>query len=61
MVRIPVYFEVGGIHQVSIFQETEEGTFSRTAEQPIRILRDSIQGIGPAVGELVSSRYEYVL
>ncbi len=56
MVRIPVYFDINGIHQVAIFEEQDDGTFRRTSEEPMRFLRDNIEGIGPAVGELISSQ-----
>jgi len=58
MVKIPVYFDLNGIHQISIFQEQDDGTFRRTTEQPMRLLRESIEGIGPSVGEIVSSPYD---
>jgi hypothetical protein len=56
MIRIPVYFDLNGIHQIAIFEETEDGTFRRTTEQPMRLLRDNITGIGAQVGELVTPR-----
>jgi hypothetical protein len=55
-VRIPVYSEPGGVPQIVIYEETEEGAFRRTAEQPLRALRESIEGVGPPVGELLSPR-----
>jgi len=58
MVKIPVYFDLSGMHQIAIYEETDDGTFRRTNEQPMRLLRDNIEGIGPAVGELVTSRFD---
>ena len=58
MVKIPVYFDLNGIHQIAIFEEMDDGTFRRTSEQPIRLLRESILGIGPSVGDLVSAHYD---
>jgi hypothetical protein len=58
MVRLPVYFDLNGIHQIAIFEEMDDGTFRRTSENPIRLLRDKIDGIGSAVGELVSRPYD---
>ena len=58
MIKLPVYFDLNGIHQIAIFQETEEGTFRRTTDQPMRLLRDNIVGIGPSVGELVTTVYD---
>lgn len=58
MVKIPVYFDLHGIHQIALFEEMDDGTFRRTTEQPIRLLRESILGIGPAMGDLVSAHYD---
>ncbi len=58
MVKIPIYFDLGGMHQIAIFEEMDDGTFRRTNEQPMRFLRDNIEGLGPAVGELVTSRFD---
>ena len=58
MIRIPVYFDLNGTHQISIFEETDDGTFRRTTEQPMRFLRDNIVGIGPSVGQLISTKYD---
>jgi len=58
MVRLPVYFDLHGMHQIAIFEEMDDGTFRRTSEDPIRLLRDNIVGIGPVVGELVSRPYD---
>lgn len=57
-VRIPVYFEVLGMHRVEVFQELDDGSFRRTGDEPLRPLRDNIVGIGPAAGELVSIQYD---
>jgi len=54
MIRMPVYFDLNGIHQIAIFKETDDGSFRRTTEQPMRLLHDNIIGISPAVGELVA-------
>lgn len=55
MVKIPVYFDLNGIHQIALFEEMDDGSFRRTTEQPIRLLRESILGIGPVVGDLVAA------
>jgi hypothetical protein len=59
MVRIPVYFNLNGMHQVAIFNEMDDGTFRRTSEEPMRLLRDNIEGIGPVVGELLSTQQDH--
>jgi len=56
MIRMPVYFDLNGIHQIAIFEEMDDGNFRRTTEQPMRLLRDNIIGIGPSVGQLVSAK-----
>jgi len=58
MIKLPVYFDLNGIHQIAIYNETDEGTFRRTMDQPMRLLRDNITGIGPKVGELVTTVYD---
>lgn len=58
MIRIPVYFDLNGIHQISIFEEMDDGTFRRTTEQPMRLLRENLVGIGPSVGQLISTQYD---
>lgn len=58
MTRIPVYFDLNGMHQIAIFEEMEDGTFRRTREDPMRLLRENIIGIGPALGKLVSRPYD---
>ncbi|NOY67444.1 MAG: hypothetical protein GXP13_08555 [Gammaproteobacteria bacterium] len=54
MVRIPVYYDLNGTHQIAIFKETEDGSFRRTTEQPMRLLHDNITGISSVEGQLVS-------
>jgi len=58
MVRIPVYFDLNGIHQIAIFEQTDDGTFRRTSVEPMRLLRDNIEGIGPVVGELICRQHD---
>jgi len=58
MSRIPVYIDLGGVHQIVIFEEMDDGTFRRTSEQPMRLLKENILGIGPVQGELVSSQFD---
>jgi len=56
MIRMPVYFDLNGIHQIAIFEEKDDGSFRRTTEEPMRFLRDNIIGISPSVGQLVASQ-----
>lgn len=56
--RIPVFVDQNGIFDIAIFQENEDGSFSRTPEQPLRQLRDNIQGVSNPIGTLVSQRYD---
>ena len=56
--RIPVFIDQNGIFDIAIFQENEDGSFSRTPEQPLRQLRANIQGVSNPIGTLVSRRYD---
>ena len=58
MTKIPVYTHLGGIHQLLMYEETENGIFRRTADQPMRLLREHIEGIGEKVGELMANRFD---
>ena len=58
MISVPVYSDENGIPQVSIYVEDEDGTFRRTQSEPLRLLRDDIQGISIAQGDLVSGPYD---
>lgn len=55
---IPVYTDQNGIHDVAIFQENEDGSFSRTPEQPLRQLRENIVGVSNPIGTLITQRYD---
>lgn len=55
---VPVYTNQGGIHHIELYRETSEGTFRRTNEQPIRILRENIIGISEPRGQLITSQYD---
>jgi len=57
MINLPVYFDLNGIHQISLFTEQDDGSFRRSMEQPVRTLRDNIIGISTVQGQLVAARY----
>lgn len=57
-VMVPVYTNLGGVHHIELYRETSEGTFRRTNEQPIRILRENIIGISESRGQLVTRQYD---
>ncbi len=54
--RIPVYNDSTGVPNIYIWEETPDGYFRRTGEQPLGALRGGIEDIGPQVGELLSHR-----
>jgi len=56
--KIPVYIDLGGTPQIVIYEETEDGHFRKTTQQPLRELKSNIEGIGPSEGELLSKRYD---
>ena len=58
MIRVPVYSDENGIPQISIYVEDEDGAFRRTQSEPLRLLRDDIQGISISQGDMVSSSYD---
>jgi hypothetical protein len=58
MISVPVYSDENGIPQISIYVEDEDGTFRRTQSEPLRLLRDDIQGISITQGDMVSSAYD---
>ena len=55
---IPVYTDLNGIHDITLFSETPEGTFRMTPSRPLRQLRHNILGVSQPVGELVSRKYD---
>lgn len=58
MINVPVYSDENGIPQISIYVEDEDGTFRRTQSEPLRLLRDDIQGISITQGDMVSNPYD---
>jgi len=58
MVNVPVYSNENSVHFINIYTEDEDGTFRRTQDEPLRLLRDDIQGISPVQGEMVSHKYD---
>ena len=55
-ISAPVYSDENGLHHISIYAEDEDGTFRRTMEEPLRLLRDNIKGISIPQGELLSKK-----
>ena len=58
LTNIPVYSAQNGVHFVNIYTEDEDGTFRRTQDEPLRLLRDDITGISSPQGELVSHKFD---
>lgn len=58
MINVPVYSDENGTPHISIFVEDGDGTFRRTQNEPLRLLRDDIKGISISQGDLVSSLYD---
>lgn len=56
LISAPVYSDENGLHHISIYVEDEDGTFRRTMEEPLRLLRDNIKGISISQGELLSKK-----
>jgi len=58
LILAPVYYEQNSTHFVNIYEETTDGTFRRTQNEPLRQLRNNIKGISRTQGELISSTYD---
>lgn len=58
MISVPVYSDENGTPYISIYVEDEDGTFRRTQNELLRLLRDDIKGISTSQGELVSGSYD---
>lgn len=58
MIRVPVYSDENQLHHVSIFEEEADGTFKRTQSEPLRMLRDNIEGISNVQGDLISHHFD---
>ena len=58
MINVPVYSDENGTPHISIYVEDEDGSFRRTQSEPLRLLRDDIQGISITQGDMVSSHYD---
>jgi len=56
--RIPVYSDENNLHHVSIYMEDDDGTFKRTQSEPLRLLRDNIDGISTPQGSVVSHKFD---
>ena len=56
--RLPVYSDENNLHFVSIFVEEADGTFKRTQAEPLRLLRDNINGISISQGDVISPKFD---
>jgi len=54
-INAPVYSEQNGVHFINIYNELEDGTFRRTQDEPLRLLRNNIKGVSNIQGELLTS------
>jgi len=58
LIKTPVYADEYGAPKVSVYKQSEDGTFRKTVSEPFRALGDNIAGIGLARGELLSPMYD---
>ena len=58
LAHIPVYSDENNLHHVSIFVEEPDGTFKRTQAEPLRMLRDNIDGISTTQGDVISHKFD---
>ena len=56
---VPVFSDQNGIPAILLYREDREtGAFRRYPADPLRVVRDNIEGISEPVGDLVSRRYD---
>jgi hypothetical protein len=58
LARIPVYSDENNLHYISVFVEESDGTFKRTQEEPLRLLRDNFDGISITQGSVTASKFD---
>lgn len=58
LAKLPVYTDENKLHHVSIFIEEPDGTFKRTQDEPLRQVRDHIQGISIPQGDVISPKFD---
>jgi len=58
LAKLPVYSDENNLHHVSIFSEEPDGTFKRTQAEPLRHVRDHIQGISIPQGDVISPKFD---
>lgn len=58
LARLPVYSDENNLHFISIFVEEADGSFKRTQSEPLRLLRDNINGISIPQGEVISPKFD---
>jgi len=56
--RIPVYSNENNLHHIAVYLEESDGTFVRTQSEPLRMLRDNIEGISIEQGNIVASKFD---
>ncbi|MCI0505442.1 MAG: hypothetical protein L0Z73_04965 [Gammaproteobacteria bacterium] len=56
--HIPVYSDENNLHYISVFVEESDGTFKRTQSEPLRLLRDNIDGISISQGNVISTKFD---
>ena len=60
LARIPVYSAENNLHYISVFVEESDGTFKRTQEEPLRLLRDNFDGISITQGSVTASKFDWL-
>lgn len=58
LAKIPVYSDENNLHYVSIFIEEPDGTFKRTQDEPLRLVRNHIIGISTPQGDVISHKFD---
>jgi len=59
-IKVPVYSDENSLHHIALYSEEADGTFKRTQSEPLRLLRDNIDGVTNTQGDLVAAQFDKI-
>ncbi|NOZ52260.1 MAG: hypothetical protein GXP08_03810 [Gammaproteobacteria bacterium] len=59
-IKVPVYSDENSLHHILLYSEEADGTFKRTQSEPLRLLRDNIDGVTSKQGDLVAAQFDKI-
>jgi len=59
-IKVPVYSDENSLHHIALYSEEVDGTFKRTQSEPLRLLRDNIDGVSNTQGDLVAAQFDKI-